>query len=76
MRRLFLNTEDAAEFLNISKRKLVKMTARGELPYFKHGRLFFYKSEELIGFIQPKFNVQKTYEIDPSEIMSIPPLAA
>jgi len=49
----FLNAEEAAEFLNITKRMLYYLTYKKKIPYYKPGGklIRFYKSE-LIKWIE------------------------
>ena len=42
----WLNTESAAAYLDWPRQRLYKLTARGQIPHYKHeGRLLFHRQE-------------------------------
>ena len=56
-RALWLNAESAARYLDWPRQRLYKLTARGEIPHYKHeGRLVFRRDELdewMRGYAQP-----------------------
>ena len=62
----FININQAAEFLGISKSTIYKMTMKRELPFYQPtgGKLYF-KEEELLTFIlSSKVEVNKNNNSD------------
>ncbi|MBV6513924.1 MAG: hypothetical protein FMNOHCHN_03506 [Ignavibacteriaceae bacterium] len=67
----FLGAEEAAEFLNISKSALYKLTWKNRVPYYKPGgKLIYFRKEELAEWI--KKGRVKTPEERKAEINSLP----
>jgi excisionase family DNA binding protein len=48
----FLNVDEAADFLNLSKSAIYKRTMANELPFYKSGRKLSFRREELANFIK------------------------
>ena len=46
-KKIWLNTTQASEYLNISVKTLLNLTSTGQVPYHKFGRLNRYRTEEL-----------------------------
>jgi len=51
---LLVNAKDAARMLAISPRKLWALTASGDLPHLRIGRLIRYPSQELERWVERK----------------------
>lgn len=51
---ILLNEKQAAEILNISRRTLSRLTANGEVPSVKIGRLRRYSRQALLDWIETK----------------------
>ncbi|GMU86660.1 MAG: hypothetical protein AMXMBFR48_19020 [Ignavibacteriales bacterium] len=67
----FLGAEEAAEFLNISKSALYKLTWKNRIPYYKPGgKLIYFRREELAEWV--KKGRVKTPEERKAEINSFP----
>ncbi|WP_020402108.1 helix-turn-helix domain-containing protein [Gracilimonas tropica] len=48
-----LNVEEAAEFLDLSKSHLYKLTSRGEIPHYKPtGKRLYFLPEDLIEYLK------------------------
>lgn len=67
----YLGAEEAAEFLNISKSHLYKLTFRNRIPFYKPGgKLIYFDRQELLSWIkQGKVKTQEELE---AEIDSLP----
>lgn len=51
--KLFLGLSEAAEYLNVSKSYLYKMTSKKELPHFKpNGKKIFFSVSDLNSWIE------------------------
>lgn len=59
-----LNVEQAAQFLDVTKSHLYKLTSKGIIPHYKPtgNRIYFFR-EDLISFIR-KGRVTPQHEID------------
>ncbi|QOJ27950.1 MAG: helix-turn-helix domain-containing protein [Ignavibacteriales bacterium] len=67
----YLGAEEAAEFLNISKSHLYKLTFKNRIPYYKPGgKLIYFKREELSEWV--KRGRVKTLEELEAEVDSLP----
>jgi excisionase family DNA binding protein len=59
MYRVFLNTDEASDFLRISKSTIYKKVRRKEIPHHKLGRRTLFEYEELRAFVMGEpFNIQ------------------
>ena len=47
-----LNLDEAAEYLNISKSCLYKMTSKKEIPFYKPNRLVYFERRELDNWVR------------------------
>lgn len=48
-----LNVEEAAEFLDLSKSHIYKLSSRGEIPHYKPtGKRLYFLKEDLIDFLK------------------------
>jgi excisionase family DNA binding protein len=52
MEKMYLNTKDVCQFLDISISKLYKMTSQNEIPVYRFGGKLKFKKEELIKFVE------------------------
>lgn len=52
MKKSFLNLEEAAEMLNLSKSSLYKLCAVRKIPFYKPGRKNLFKLEELEQWVE------------------------
>ena len=59
----FLNVEEAAIYLKISKSHLYKLTMNRRIPYYKPSKIILFKKSELDDWIK-RFRVQTEEEID------------
>lgn len=67
----YLGADQAAEFLNISKSHLYKLTFRNRIPFYKPGgKLIYFKREELSEWVK-KGRVKTQEELE-AEINSLP----
>lgn len=48
----FINVDQAAEFLGITKATIYSKVSRRELPSMKRGKRLFFSKEELIGYLR------------------------
>lgn len=46
-----LNVEEAAEFLDITKSHLYKLTSRGEIPHYKPGKRLYFLPNDLMEYV-------------------------
>lgn len=61
----FLTSEEAAEFLSISKSSLYKLTHKKILPFYKpNGKLIYFKKLDLLDFIMSRRNITTGEEFD------------
>jgi len=59
-----LNMEEAADFLDISKSHLYKLTSRGEIPHYKPtGKRIYFFPQDLIAYLK-KGRVKTAEEIE------------
>jgi excisionase family DNA binding protein len=82
MEQQFLNVEEAAKFLRISKSKIQKMTAPNvkktstPIPFYKIGKKIVFDRKELIDYVKGARVIQMQLPINEFELLKIPSLAA
>jgi len=66
-----LNIEQAADFLDISKSHLYKLTSRGAIPHYKpNGKRLYFFEQDLIAYLK-KGRVKTANEIEQEAINMI-----
>lgn len=64
----FLTVDDAAQYLNLSKSTIYKMTSRGEIPFYKpNSKTLFLKREEVNDWIQGRKHLSENELIQIAE---------
>ncbi len=51
LQEVWLNSNEAADFLKLSKRTLIRYREKGKIPFSKDGRKIWYRKSDLISYL-------------------------
>jgi len=51
LQEVWLNSEEAAMFLRVSKRTLIRYREQGKIPFAKDSRMIWYKKSDLVSYL-------------------------